>query len=388
MNSYKLKNKVYTIPLNIPTSSVSKYKEVIKFDYSKIIEAIALCGDIAMFNQFFELVRLLNSEKGCTDNGYKKAARTTISRLEGLGFIGTNYLNRHKYLYLKQPAYAVAEGDYLTHRRANLKQKLKTDKFIQSITKLQNFIENDFVYTYSNLFNQLMHITNLIYEKIKSVDNIYGYNLEGIEFIINQYKFVDIFEFIDASTENTCKLGILRILWGELGREYLKISKIGQTISDTPEYLQVNVLDNGMITLHYVPNIVIYDSLRGLDFYLKQNTKYFKMFFNLSSNNTMNLKKNYINNNNLGPLHYNRIGYTVTLIGSDMYQLLAKKDILNKPFIKSDEYSPLVKQCNYVPIDISNYLHSSSSKSKNNEVFIRSNEVLDRVIYEFMEGGV
>ncbi|MCQ4924826.1 hypothetical protein NE686_17120 [Tissierella carlieri] len=364
-----LSKKEYSIPKNIPITTKSKYAEVIEKRYAKYLDVIAMCGAFCMIDQFSRLIEAFNKDKEYTRNSVNRYSTVITKRLEELGFIGSGYLSKYKYIYLRQPAFALYEGDYLNHRRLNIKNDLKTDKFLNSIIKVEYLIDYDDYFHYKTLNKQLLDITSEVLKLITSSGNNYRFDTTTIKRIIELGEYDKIKKIINNTRENNTRLGIVRFIWGELGREYKKLGMQGQTISNEPFYLKLNLLEDGSITLHYVPIIIIFDTARDLEYYSSQSNKFFHSMFNLKGNTTHTIKETFINTKELGYSHFNRVGYTVRVIGSDKEFLEKKIGILNKPYHGNNEYSPLVDPCSYIPVDVNKYLKYSSKNYNKDDIF-------------------
>lgn len=373
----ELNEKKYSIPKNVPPTTASKYFEVITRGYAKYLDAIAMCGNFCMVDQFRKLFEVLNKEKEYKDSSIRKYTTTIIRRLEELDFIGTDYLSKYKYIYLRQPAFAFHEGDYINSRRLNMKNEMKTDKFLTSLIKIEFLIDSGTSYSHENLNKQLLDITKMVLDIILESGNKYKFDTTTIRRIIEVGEYDKIKNIIINTRENNTRLGILRFIWGEIGREYKKLGMQGQTISNTPYHLKLNLLDDGSITLHYAPIIIIFDTSRDLEYYSLQSNKYFHTMFNLKGNTTHKIRDNFKNSRTFEYPHFNRVGYTVKVIGFDNALLEKKINILNLPYYSNNEYSPLIAPCESVFVDINNYLKYSSNNYSKDDYFVDINKTID-----------
>lgn len=375
--------KDYKIPINIPNTTRHRYMEVINKDYGKYLEAIALSGGFCMYKQFGKLLNAFNYYKDLSDGTIEVYTTSILKDIEDLGFIGSDYLNRNKYIYLRHPAFALVEGDYKTSKRLVLKNELKINRFITNIIKMEYLINYNNYFSSGTLDKQLLWVTEKVLDFIKKSGNLYKYDTTTIRRIIELGNYKDIKYIIDNTRENTTKLGVVRFIWSELGREFWKLGLQGQTIEETPFYFKLNMLNDGKITLHYAPNIILFDSSRDLQYYNTQSNKYFNMFFNMKSNATQRLKSEYINKNSFGYEHFNRVGYTVKVIGSIDAKLQDKIDILNRTYYRADdtnEHSPLISPCTYVEVDIDDYFLYARNPSRNNNSFANANRRIEHLI--------
>ena len=156
-----LNTKLYNIPINVSKATKHKYMEVINKDYSKYLEAIALSGGFCMYKQFGMLISTFNKHKDLSDGTMSVYTSSMVKNLETLGFIGTSFLNRNKYVYLKHPTFALIDGDYNTSRRLILKNELKINKFTTNIIKMEYLINYDECFPKDILDKQLLWITKI-----------------------------------------------------------------------------------------------------------------------------------------------------------------------------------------------------------------------------------
>lgn len=379
-----LNNKKYNIPKNVPKSTKFKYIHIIQRDYSKYLEAISISGGMCMFMQFRKLVNAFYGNNSLADGTIRVYASSIINELEDLGFIGTEYLNKNKYIYLKHTAYALVEGDYKTNKRLRLKTELKIDRFTINITKMEYLIKYRESLSSAIIEEQLTLITKNILDLIIKSGNQYGFDINTIKEIIEMGTYCKVKKILDDSIEANIKLGVIRFLWSELAKELWKLSLQGQTIEATPFHLKLNLLKDGRITIHYAPTIIIFDTSKDLQFYANQSNNYFNIFYRMPGNATQVLKSEYIKNKDFGYPHFNRIGYTIKIIGSFEGKLQSKVDVLNIPYYREDdtnEHTPLVYPCTFRQVEVANYFKEGRSPIKESESFKYAN---DR-IFEFID---
>lgn len=219
---------------------------------------------------------------------------------------------------------------------------------------------------------------------IKINKNSYNYDLETIEKIVELKSYEKITLYLNNKPEYKHKLGILRTIWTEVGKEFWKLSRQGYSISDTPVYLNLFISDNGEITLHYVPEIIIFDTSRDLEYYRNLSNNLFHLFVNIDKNSTLNLQKSYIETEELGYNHFNRIGYSCLVIGTNEEQLKAKIEILNNQYDGNNEYHPLVKPCSYIKLDTNNYFKQASIRAKKIKHYKKVEAKIDEILNEKM----
>lgn len=380
MDLIKIKNKNYIIPKNVSKSSIRKYKYVINSDYAKYIYAIASCGGVCMLRQFIELLKVMDAESNLTFNGYTRRARIIIDELESFGFVEVGYLNRNKYILLKHSSVALATGDYKTHKRVSEKNIFKSDKFINSITKMQGLLDYDFIYEYQEIWEQLIEITKKLYKAIIDNGNIKGYDISLIEKIIELSDYKKITVALENKSEHKHKLGAVRLVWTELANLFIKISQKGCLISSEPLYFKIFHHSDGLVSLHYVPVVVIYDSMKSLEYYDIQKTFLTNGFYHIRDNNTLGLRDEYEKNKTLGYEHFNRIGYTVKIIGSNEDVIIKKKEIMDEPYNNGGIYISMIKKSEYCIVDIEKYINHSNIASGDNENFDDKTRNMEKTI--------
>lgn len=384
MNVIDFINKDHNIPINISKSTVRKYKFVIYSDYGKYISAIASCGGVCMLSQFIELVSVMDGKDNLTYSGYQKRARSVIDELETFGFVETNSLNRNKYVLLKHPAVALAEGDYKTYKRVSEKHVFKSGRFVLSILKMQFLLDYGYVYEYAEMFEQLVMVTQLVYGTIVKDNNKFGYDIELIEQIIKLADYKEITELLDNKPEYNHKIGILRNLWTNIGGLYRKLSLKGCLIKNEPLHLEVFIQNDGFVTLHYVPVIVVYDTQKGFDFFDTQRKFFFDSFITIQENNTLGMKEEYQKRKQFGFEHFNRIGYSVMVVGMSEESVEMKKQILNEAYYNGGNRSPMIEPCSYYIADISKYLSHSSLSRLSSKTYDDTVKSLSKIITEMV----
>lgn len=380
----RLKQKEYKIPKNASKRAEYRHLEVIHMGYAKYLEAISLSGNFCMVGQFQELINSFNKEAEYSKTTLSVYASKIIKRLKKLGFIDTDYLNKYKYLYLKRQSFALVEGDTNTTRRLDKKNELKTDRFLNSLIKLQYLIDYNDSFNYSNMNNQLLHITKEMYKMIMESGNKYGYDLNMIKRIIELQTYEKIAPIISKTIEAKTRLGIIRTLWLELGKEYWKLGRQSQTIAEKPLYLKYFLQEDGSIVIHYIPQIVIFDTFKDLNYYRSQSNKFFYMFFDLSDNDTQNMQELLKKSSDKPYDHINKLGYSILLLGTSELQLNQKAELLNEHYYNNNKYSPLAFPCKTKLVDIDKYFTYSSSNKSINEEFVTVQNNIDYLLKEKM----
>lgn len=386
MELLNLVSKDYVVPLNIPKSTAYKYQQVISRGYAKYLDAIFACGGVCMLNQLIDLIEYFEIKK-LTYAGYAKRARVMLTKLEELGFVEIEYLNRNKYIILKHPAVALSDGDYKTHRRVSVKDLFRSDKFMCSITKFQSLLDYGYVSEYENVFKQLYSITGSILELINENGNLFGYDVDVIHDILNTTNYMDAISIVEDLPGHKCKLGIVRSIWVDIAKMYRKLYLKGCLIRKEPLHLSINIQSDGHVTLHYVPVIVIYDTFKGLDYYVKQDSFLSEGFFGINTNNTLGMKDDYQKKGKLGYEHFSRIGYTISLFGPSNSMLKLKAKALSETYHNGGIHSPMVKQCEYNEVDVDKYINHSYTTEGNDEMYNESMNKL-KVAIDEMVGGM
>lgn len=381
-----LNEKKYDTPKGITSEySLKKYRSVIESDWAKYLDVLFRCGPFAMNQQFIELMKLFNPKKNNSENHWAVETTSIIKELEELKFVSTGYLNNYKYIYLKHPSYSLIIGNTKHKYRPNEKKDFNNETFIDSILRVEYFLKYKTALSYSNMHEQLYKITEMIYDLIIKKNNLYNYDIATIENILligknkNTNLYQNIINYINNTAETQSRLGIIRILWEHLGREYWKVGRLRNTISEKPYYLQLNHLENGEITLHYIPEIIIFDTNKSYDYYQNRNNIFFHMFFKIPGNNTRDIAENYNRKKVLGNKHENILGYKIKIIGFDEKILKKKADIINESYGKK-EYSPMLEKCDYVFLNIDKYL--KNEKVEGTRLFSQYDKKIEQAILD------
>lgn len=381
-----LNNKEYKIPKGLSETIKLKHNVVIKKGYAKYLEAIALSGGFCMFKQFGKLIDSFNNTKELTEGTIEVYTTLIIKELEELNFVKSEYLNKMKYIHLRHSAFVLVTGDLQTGRRINKRNAFKLNRFTINIMKMEFLIKYKNYYSLDFLEDQLIMITRKILELIESNGNLYKYDVITIKKIIELQYYKDIKKLVEATRESKNMLGVVRFVWGELAKEFWQLKLQGQAIDKEPFYLKLNILDNGRVTLHYAPTIILYDTAKDIRYYKTQTNRFFNMFFKLENNFTQNLQQDYLLNKTFGYDHFNRIGYTIKLVGSIENNAEDKINILNKAYFEKNEtdetniYSPLVYPCSLIEVDISEYFLYARDSSKANSMFMKASNNLNNLL--------
>lgn len=343
------------LPLNIPSKYTHKYLYVLEKEYDKILHPIFKIGLYSTYRQFYALYKKFNPN--LSENYIKKKCTKIIQELNELGFIEVNNINRNKYFYLKKPAMSLFTGDYKKVPRFSHTQNMKNDKFLISIMKLEYFIKNNSIINNSNLTYHLYSITRKIHAATLKYKDL-SYNLKDLEFIINSNDYELIKKKVTGYPHNN----ILRIIWIDLYNIYRKLLLQNQTISFIPEYFKLFIVGDSL-RLHYAPNILIFD-LHDVKYYERKLNSLFHQFFDITDNSTKDIQTNFKLNSVLGSKKNNHIGYSLSLIGYNQ-EALSKKALLINKFISNNPHTPIIKDVDYIYIDIAKYIDHSTQYNSN-----------------------
>lgn len=358
----------YDLPLNIPPKSSYKYIYIYENEYDKLLAPIYESGYYCTIIQFQKLYKMMYPN--LSDDYIKKKSRILLNKLQEYSFIEIKSINRHKYFYLKKSGRAIFTKNYLKVPKINYRNDIKNDKFIISIMRLEYYLLYNKFLTNKNLNTQLYAITEYIYNTVKKYKLLY-YNITDIEKILKLKDYAEIKNIVNNYDNDN----ILRIIWIDIYNIFKNLQLRNNTINSVPEYLKIFIVGD-KLKLHYAPNIYIYD-LHNIDFYEKKLNSLFHNFFDITSNDTKDLLQNYNITGNMGSNYKNHIGYSLTLIGYDMIALKNKCALLNRNIhINLNPHYPLIKNIDYLNIDISQYLtHSSLNNNSiaNADSYIKSN---------------
>lgn len=332
------------IPLNIPPTQRRNYEYVLEKGFDKYIKIIFNLGSYITFQQFYSLFKQLNS--GLSESYCKLKANSTIKELESLKFISVDTIGKHKYFYLKAPSLAICVGDYSKIPKTNHKNiSIKNNKFLTCLMKVEYYIENAEIISSECLFKHLKALTRNIITLTEQYS--LDYNISFLKAIYNSKDYNKIKETILKLPEDD----LIHIIWVDLYSLYYKLLCQGQTLSPSPLYFKLNVIDK-KLKLHYIPEIIIFDHHKS-NYYETKMDRLLSDLININSNNIDGLRKNYKPNQEIGDPRVNIIGYGLKLIGSDPI-LLKEKSKLISNYGKDNINSPFVS-VNTVHINLSNY---------------------------------
>lgn len=361
----------YNIPLNIPKKSTYKYIFIYENEYDKLLRPVFDSGYYCTFTQFHKIYKLHNPN--LSKSYVIKKCRCILKKLHELGFIEIKSINKHKFFYLKKNGRAIFTGNYLYTPKMNYKSDMKHDKFLISIMRIEYYINNNHAINNNNLKEQLYFITESIYNTILKY-NLINYNVNDVKLILNS----DHYDNIKKIVMNYDYDNILRIIWIDIYNIFRNLQLKNHTIKSIPEYLKIFIVGDE-IKIHYAPNIYIYD-LHDVKFYQKKLNSLFHNFFDITDNDTKNIHLNYTSSNTLGNNQKNHIGYALTLIGHNQISLMNKIALLNRD-ISINPHNPLIKNIDYIYIDISQYLNHASH---NNNSLINADSYVENNILKLL----
>ncbi len=378
MNVEYFGTKKYVVPLNIPKTHTHKYQEVINLGYAKYLDMVYNCGKFIMFNQFQQLLEKYEG-KNRTEESNQTIASNIVSRLEDLGFINSEYINKNKFIYLRKPAFAIVYGNYKNNARLNLNKELKNDRFKIAIMTVELFLKRDIILHNTYMMEQLKRITKDILVRIQQTGNKFNYALTSIQEILSLDDYKEILDYLNEYSEYHYKLGVVRDLWSGVGNLYRKLILQRQTVTPNPAFYKTFVKESGEIVLHYAPNIIIFDVSHDRRYYKDKCVKLFYDFSNIGNNVLRGIQKEFLSSKrkSMGHIGDNHIGYRIVLIGEDKEILEGKKSVIDED-INSSINSPLIDYADIVPVDIGKYLYHASRKS--NKFSEKHNERIDSII--------
>ena len=307
-----------------------------------------------MYDQFVRIYQKSNP-KYSSDYASKKV-RNIIKDMENMKLIQSAKLNSYKYFYLKKFAYAAIYNDYCNYKKTNMNSALKNNNFKINLMRIENYIKNNKVISNDTLIEQLVYITKKIYDIRIEDENLIEYDPDILQSIISNK---NIEEYKDRII-NLSDGNLIKVLWIYIYDIFKNLKLQNQTISKKP--LHFNIYKKGTkLFLHYVPNIIIWD-IHRVDYYIKKISNLYDKFYFIPSNNIVNMQKNYLETNMLGSKGFNRLGYAITIIGSDNRALNEKYKILTRK-IRENNYGIILK-CDINYVDINKYFVGNANNEK------------------------
>lgn len=362
-------NKSINMPLNLPSSKETDYIISTKKGYDKICTLLYSLGCVCTFDQFKRIYKKNNPK--ISDSYLDKKTLRIITEMEKLKLIGIDNINTYKFLYLKKFAFVFATGDYTKYKKQSMSITLKDRNFKINLMKVEYYIKYNEIIKLDNLTNDLLTITNYIYNA-KKKDNNLPYDLKLLNKIIKDKGIKNCYDEVDKLSENN----LIRIVWININNIYINLRKQNQTIGAVPLYLKLYKKDS-LLTLHYAPTIIIFDVF-NISYYSKKISELYTKYFHIVSNHTRDMRRYYLENGTLGWEGYNHFGYNIKIIGYNNLELLEKKNYVDK-FINENPNGILLTNCFIEYIDISKYFLHSSRK---NDVFDNIDITFDKLLSE------
>lgn len=342
------KNKI--LINNLPKSKEGDYLITINKGYDEIIKTIFLLGGICSLDQFKRIYRKI--KPSLSESYINKITPKVIKEMEELKLIGTNNINKYKLVFLKRFSQTIISGDYNKYKRTNISNLLKDKNLKINLMKVEYYLKNNEILSLNNLSDNLLMITNLLY-KAKKNDYLLPYDMKLLSKIIRDKGIDNCLEEITNLSPNN----LLRILWIDINDIYKSLRTQNQTVSTNPYYLKLFKKDN-MLTLHYAPQIIIFD-VYDINYYSNKINDLFHKYFRIVSNHTSEMQLSYRKNGTLGWEGFNHFAYVLKIIGYNELELLEKKKFIDS-HIKNNTNAILLTNCEFEYINISKYFSHSS----------------------------
>lgn len=353
----------YKIPIGISKKQEYKYLNIINIDHCcDILYCIKNVGGIVSLQQFYSIYALY--EKNIKQSTLKTRCNKLLKILEENKFIGTDKINKYKFIFLKTPSYALVTGVYKNYSISNLK-KINNKVFTRKLLEVEYFLKNNqFLNTMSFLYD-LKYISNELFK----ISNSYQDELKN--FILNSNELRKIQE--EISKYNFKNDNLLKIIWFDLANIFNKLKMQSQYINGY-ETLHLYSTGNG-IFLHYIPKMVIFDTF-DKKYYINKINNLFSEFNRINNNETLKLKEKYLSN--CLNQNSNRIGFTLEIISTNEREIKEKLkyisnglDTINSPIINLDydiydisEYFSIGCISNVAFNEISNYIDRVLAKNE------------------------
>jgi hypothetical protein len=373
-------NKEYKVPDDCSASIQNKYKEVIEEGYAPYIDIIYNCGFFIMQKQLEKLIAK-NDNNMKTNYCYEKKAYNMIKYLEKKDFIKSEFLNKSKYIYLRNISFGIPKGKHKNNERIDLRKSLKNDNFRISILRMEHFINYDEILSIKMGDFHLYKITKQILKKIKETNNAFGYDLELIEEILHTNTIRKVKELLDRSPEYRHKLDAIRSLWVGMGSIFVKMLSLREALKLEPDYYKTFVNEDGRVFIHYIPNIVMYNVSKDNKFFENRVNSLFNDFKKIDNNNLFKIREDYekYNYKKTGVALQNVFGYKLTIIGENKKRIENNKIIIDE-LVESNNSTPCMKPVEIIHHDTENYyIHQTS---KNNKYRRYHEEQINRILNE------
>lgn len=373
-------NKDYKVPADCSVSIQNKYKEVIELGYAPYIDIIYNCGSFIMQKQLEKLIAK-NEAEDFVEGTLKNITSKKAKCLEKKGFIGGEFLNKNKYIYLRNISFGIPKGKHKNGERLNLRKSLKNDNFRISILRMEHFINNDEILSIKMAEFHLYKITKQILAKIKDTNNSFGYDIELIEEILHTNSIRKVKELIDKSPEYKHKLDVIRFLWEGMGSIFNKMLSLREALKLDPDYYRTFVNEDGKVFIHYIPNIVMYNISKDNKFFENRINNLFNDFKKIESNNLYQLRQDYekYEYKKTGIAFRNVFAYKLTILGENEKRLENNKIIIDKQ-VDTNNSTPCMKPVEIIYHNTENYyIHQTS---KNNKYRRFHEEQINRILTE------
>lgn len=373
-------NKEYKIPDDCSSSIQRKYREVIESGYAPYIDIIYNCGSFIMQKQLEKLIAK-NDSNSKTKYSYELKSINMVKYLENETFIKSEFLNKNKYIYLRNISFGIPKGKHKNGERLNLRKCLKNDNFRISILRMEHFINNDEILSIKMAEFHLYKITKQILKKIKDTNNSFGYDIELIEEILHTNSIRKVKDLLDKSPEYQHKLDAIRFLWEGMGSIFNKMLSLREALKLEPDYYKTFVNEDGKVFIHYIPNIVMYNISKDNKFFENRINNLFNDFKKIESNNLYQVRQDYekYKYKKTGIDFQNVFAYKLTILGENKNKLENNKIIIDKQ-VANNNSTPCMK-----PVEIiyhnteSYYIHQTS---KNNKYRRFHEEQINRILTE------
>lgn len=365
-----IKNKI--LIKNLPKSKEGDYLITLNKGYDEIIKIIFSLGGICSYDQFRRIYKKINPTLSASY--ISKLTPRIIKEMSELKLVGTENINKYKLLYLKRFSQTIISGDYNVYKRTNVTKLLKDKNLKINLMKVEYYLKNNEILSLNNLTDNLLMITNLIY-KAKRNDYLLPYDMKLLNKILKD-------KGIDNCIEEVNKLSptnLLRILWIDINNIYSSLRTQNQTVSSNPFYLKLYKKDN-MLTLHYAPQIIIFD-VYDINYYSNKISDLFHKYFKIISNHTSDMQSSYRKNRTLGWEGFNHFAYVIKIVGYNELELHEKKKFIDS-HIRNNTNAILLTNCEFEYINISKYF---SHSSKEDYIFKDIDKKLDNLLAEKMD---
>lgn len=359
----------FKFPLNLPVSKEEYYVRTINNKYDKLLSLLYNLGGLCTYDQVKRIY--MKYHNSLAESYAQKKVQMIIKDLEKMKLIGTDNINTYKIIYLKKFAYAIVTGDYNTNVKLNLRKQLKDSNLKVNLLIVEYFITHNEIITLAAAEQQLLKITNDIFNAKKKDFNL-PYDLKLLTQILKDKDAKNCLDKIKDLPEDN----LIRILWIDIYTIFNNLRLQRQPIAITPFYIKLYKKDNSL-TLHYVPQIIIFD-VHNKEYYSEKINNLFYKFYNITSNHTRDMQSNFKEKGSLGWEGYNHIAYVLKIIGYNEKELLQKQKFINS-YIKDNPNGILLTNCEIEYIDISKYFTHSSRKHDN---FINIDSEFDKLIQQ------